>query len=420
MLSPKLLHIQNHETRVKGINRVCLAITIFSVFDTIVYVFLNLHTFALLTGVIGLFFGCVYVLNKKGYFFISRASLIIATNLGVLLFSVCLGFKSGIYLYLFAAPLLTYMLFDFKQRVQVAICFISYIITFTLSYLIDKISFLELLKINESQMNLLFNLNIILSFTLCFILISYFSLNNSNYTSLLISSNEMIEEHKNQLELEITSKDILNQELQEALKDRVLLLSEIHHRVKNNLAVVTALIELQTFYLKDEKIVEILKESQNRIKSIALLHEKLYENNSLKNVDVSSYTSELIHFIKQSISNREKEIQIHIQIEKIDLEMSKAMPFGLLLNELITNSYKYAFQHKKAGNIWIKMMKDDAGYFFEYKDDGPGFDYNDEIKNNSLGLNLIESFCIQLNGNFTYKYIANKLVFEFNFPSFKQ
>ena len=194
-------------------------------------------------------------------------------------------------------------------------------------------------------------------------------------------------------------------------------MSEIHHRVKNNLAVVTALIELQAFYLQDKKTIDILKESQNRIKSIALLHEKLYENNSLKNVDVSSYTHELIHFIKQSISNREMQIEIITHIEKIDLEMSKAMPFGLLLNELITNSYKYAFQGRKTGTIWINIVEKGTDYFLEYKDDGPGFDYNDEIKSNSLGLNLIESFCIQLNGNFVYKYIANKMVFEFNFPA---
>jgi len=122
-------------------------------------------------------------------------------------------------------------------------------------------------------------------------------------------------------------------------------LSEIHHRVKNNLAVVTALMELQTFYLKDDKTIQILKESQNRIKSIALLHEKLYENKSLKFVDVALYTSELIHFIKQSISN--KGILIHTNIDEINLEMASAMPFGLMLNELITNSYKYAFYKKK-------------------------------------------------------------------------
>ncbi|MBI3520319.1 MAG: sensor histidine kinase [Bacteroidetes bacterium] len=419
MLPPKVLNIQNHETRVKAISRVCSAITIFSVLDTVIYLFLNLHVFAMLTGGIGLFFGGVLILNKKGYFAISRASLIVATNLGVLLFSGCLGFKSGIYLYLFAAPLLTYMLFDFKQQFQVYFCFITYILTFLLSYWIDKIPYFELFTINDSQMSLLFNVNIVFSFILCFVLIIYFSHNNSKYTDLLLRSNEVIQEQKNQLEIEISTKDTLNKNLEDTLKDRVLLLSEIHHRVKNNLAVVNALMELQTFYLEDEKTVQILKESQNRIKSIALLHEKLYENKSLKNVDVSSYSHELIHFIKQSLSNKDKNINISININNINLEMTKAMPFGLLLNELVTNSYKYAFINKDTGNIQITVFEKDHDYVLEYKDDGPGFEYNNEAKKSSLGLNLIESFCIQLNGTFVYKNNPNEMVFEFKFPAQK-
>ena len=98
--------------------------------------------------------------------------------------------------------------------------------------------------------------------------------------------------------------------------------------------------------------------------------------------------------------------------------MAKAMPFGLLLNELITNSYKYAFFKKDAGNIFISIYEKDNEYTLEYKDDGPGFEYNDK-KDNSLGLNLIESFCLQLNGNFTYKFITNQMVFEFKFPVLK-
>ncbi len=416
MLPPKILNIQNHETRVKAISRVCSAIAIFSVLDTVIYLFLKLYVFSLFTAGIGLFFGGVLILNKKGYFAISRASLIIATNLGVLIFSGCLGFKSGIYLYLFAAPLLTYMLFDFKQQLQVYICFFTYILTFLLSYWIDKIPYFELFAINESQMSLLFNVNIIFSFILCFVLIIYFSHNNSKYTDLLLKSNEVIQEQKNQLEIEISTKDTLNKNLEDTLKDRVLLLSEIHHRVKNNLAVVNALMELQTFYLKDQKTIQILKDSQNRIKSIALLHEKLYENKALKYVDVSSYSSELIHFIKQSLSNKEKDIKIHTNIGQINLEMTKAMPFSLLLNELITNSHKYAFLNKEKGNIWISIVEKNNEYNLEYKDDGPGFEYNDETKNNSLGLNLIESFCIQLNGTFAYTRAENEMMFEFRFP----
>ena len=243
----------------------------------------------------------------------------------------------------------------------------------------------------------------------------YFLYNNNKVNQLLIIKNQQLISQQEQLKEENSIRKLAEEQAISSLAEKNILLSEIHHRVKNNLAVVTALMELQTFYLKDEKTIQILKESQNRIKSIALLHEKLYENTSLKEVNVALYTNELVQFIKQSIS-KDKIVEIHIKIDEINLEMSKAMPFGLMLNELITNSYKYAFYEKEKGHIWITIDHKDNQCFLEYKDDGIGYEYNDEIKTKSLGINLIESFCIQLNGKFAFKRQINNMIFELTFP----
>ena len=247
----------------------------------------------------------------------------------------------------------------------------------------------------------------------------YFLYNNNKVNHLLLLKNKQLIFQQEQLKEENVIRKVAEERAILSLSEREILLSEIHHRVKNNLAVVTGLIELQSFYVNDKKTLEILKESQSRIKSIALLHEKLYENKSLKEVDVLSYTNELIHFIKQSLRKKEKDIQIYTDIEKINLEMTKAMPFGLLLNELITNSYKYAFLNKEHGTIWLTLFEKNNEYVLQYKDDGPGFEYSSETKKTSLGLNLIEAFCLQLNGNFTYKNSNNFMIFEFKFPALK-
>jgi two-component sensor histidine kinase len=248
----------------------------------------------------------------------------------------------------------------------------------------------------------------------------YFLYNNNKVNQLLLQTNKQLVFQQELLKKENTTRKIAEEQALSSLNHREILLSEIHHRVKNNLAIVTALIELQTFYIEDHKTVQILKESQHRIKSIALLHEKLYENKSLKTVDISSYTNELINFIKYSLSNKNKTITIHCDVEKINLEMERAMPFGLLLNELITNSYKHAFNNKETGNIWLSLNEEGNRYILKYEDDGPGFETNNHTKTKTLGLNLIESFCMQLNGNFSYKTINDKIVFEFEFPTLKQ
>jgi two-component sensor histidine kinase len=223
-----------------------------------------------------------------------------------------------------------------------------------------------------------------------------------------MEANKSLQEKQMNLETEIAEKSKINIELSKTLKEKEILLSEIHHRVKNNLAVVSGLIELQNFYVRDEKASAILKESRNRIKSIAVLHEKFYESKSLEKIEIRSYVDELIYFIKLSFSNRQSAIKIHTQIDDIELSMNKALPFSLLLNELITNSYKHAFKDINTGTIFISFANRENKLILNFSDNGSGFDTTNISKENTLGMNLIDAFSAQLKAQTSWQSKKNE------------
>jgi len=370
--------------------------------------------------IILLFLASVY-LNKRSKFAFSKSLIIFTTNFAVAYFSIVLGFTSGIHLFLFSAPLITYMLFDFQQKLKIILCIIAYSVNFLTIYLVHKFMLIPFVQLPEEVHGILYILNFTFSLSLCFFLIIYFANNNSLYINLLKKANTTLEEQQNLMQIEIHEKTKTHEKLSETLKEKDTLLSEIHHRVKNNLAVISGLLELQNYYVNDEKASAILKESSNRIKSIALLHEKFYENKNLDSVEIRSYVDELIHYIKLSFTNDKKDVKIHAQIDRINLPMNQALPFSLLINELTTNSYKHAFKGKESGNIYISVSKLKNDFLFKYKDDGVGFDSSRISSNGSLGMNLIEAFSKQLKGeiflnssNSTETGMDFKLIFKQN------
>ncbi len=371
-----------------------------------------------MSGIILLFLLAAW-LNRVSRFTFSKAVIVFNTNFAVAYFSIVLGFSSGIHLFLFTAPLITYLLFDFTQKLKITLSISAYSLNFLTIYIIDKFTLLPVMPLSDKIHELLYFMNFIFSLTLSFFLIIYFANNNSLYISLLTKANTILKYQHSQMQVEIDEKTRTSKKLSETLKEKDTLLSEIHHRVKNNLAVISGLLELQNYYIHDEKASSVLKESRNRIKSIALLHEKFYENKNLDSIEIRSYVDELIHYIKLSFTNDKKNISIHTQIDHIELPMKEALPFSLLLNELATNSYKHAFKKKNKGNIYISVTKSKNEFIFRYKDDGCGFDAAGSQPKDSLGMNLIEAFSKQLKGNMTFESNNNKNIegvdFKLNF-----
>ncbi|MBS7229609.1 hypothetical protein KHA90_01115 [Flavobacterium psychroterrae] len=205
-------------------------------------------------------------------------------------------------------------------------------------------------------------------------------------------SNKKLEEGKNRIEKK-------NKILQNVVQEKEWLLKEIHHRVKNNLQVVMSLLNTQSSYLKDESAVIAIKDSQNRINSMSLIHQRLYQSEGLSCIKMPEYIKELVSHLKDSYQMNYKFI---IAIEDIEMHVSQAIPIGLILNEAITNAIKYAFPNGEKGTISITLKHfEDDKFLLEIADNGIGMKGEIDIsKFNSLGMKLMEGLSHDLNGKF--------------------
>jgi two-component sensor histidine kinase len=189
-------------------------------------------------------------------------------------------------------------------------------------------------------------------------------------------------------------------ELENSLKEKEILLKEIHHRVKNNLQIVISLLDLQVASIKDIKNKKILQQSKSRVYSMSLIHQKLYQSDNLTRVNMKNYLEELFTFIQNSYSDTTQKIKSNLEIDNKELSLTQAVPLGLIVNELLTNSFKYGFDSKKEGQIQISFKSDDKNIVLMVADSGLGFDENEHKKEvkSSLGLFLIKSLTKQLRG----------------------
>ena len=196
--------------------------------------------------------------------------------------------------------------------------------------------------------------------------------------------------------------NMLGEELQHStisLKEKEQLLKEIHHRVKNNMQIISSLLNLQSDNTVDEKILNLLRESRNRINSMALVHEMLYKSNDLSKIGLKEYIESLSVSIYQSYVRPQSDIEIIYDIEDdIYFDIDKMIPMGLILNEIISNSLKHAFPNKK-GIINISLKSEKNKYILVVNDNGIGFkkDFNVETDSH-LGIQLIFMLSEQLGG----------------------
>lgn len=200
--------------------------------------------------------------------------------------------------------------------------------------------------------------------------------------------------------VDITDQKQAESKLKSSLKEKEVLLAEIHHRVKNNLAVITGLLDLQSHSSDNEDVQSALKDSQMRINTMALIHEKLYQNDTLSNIDFSRYIRELVEVIEKSHQKSNCPINLKLDLEEIDFAITQAIPCGLLLNEILTNCYKHAFSGSFKGDaevqISLKLMEGE-NVILQVKDNGVGLDGGFEnLGKSSLGLTLIKTLSRQI------------------------
>jgi PAS domain S-box-containing protein len=206
---------------------------------------------------------------------------------------------------------------------------------------------------------------------------------------------------------DITKEREVDERIKASLKEKEVLLKEIHHRVKNNLQIISSLLNLQSTYIKDPQALGMFKESQNRVRSMALIHEKLYQSKDISRIDFTEYIRNLAGNLIRSYGASPAKVKLVIDADQISLGVDTAIPCGLIINELVTNSLKYAFTDGRKGEIRVSLRNETDGkgqYRLIVADNGVGFPESIDLrKTTTLGLQLVSTLTDQLNGTIEVK-----------------
>ncbi|MBL7883060.1 MAG: ATP-binding protein [Bacteroidia bacterium] len=216
------------------------------------------------------------------------------------------------------------------------------------------------------------------------------------------------------LAVETNERLKVTQELKKSLEEQKVLLQEVHHRVKNNLTIVSSLLNLQSEKAKDQYHKGLFQDARSRVNSIATVHQLLYQSKSYSSINFKKYVHELLQHLSDSFVNSNKDIKIVSKITDVELPISIAIPLSLIVNELVTNSYKHAFKSKKEGIIELELTEHNNEVCLIIKDNGPGFDEKTAQKS-SVGLEILDALIEQINAEVKHSNqngSAYKIIFK--------
>jgi PAS domain S-box-containing protein len=198
---------------------------------------------------------------------------------------------------------------------------------------------------------------------------------------------------------DITEKKLTEKEVLQSLKEKEVLLKEVHHRVKNNLQVISSILNLQSSFVTDEKTLDILEESRNRIRSMAMIHENLYQTSNFSSINFANYLANLTNDLISTYQVQEDIIDLQLDLQEVAIALDQAIPCGLMINEIITNALKYAFPNNAKGTVLISMREEKEIVTLCVEDNGiglpVGFNY---LESETLGLQLVATLVEQLEG----------------------
>ena len=245
--------------------------------------------------------------------------------------------------------------------------------------------------------------------------------NNSAWLEIFM--NPIFDTKGNVAEISIVAHDIsekkkTSDEIVESLKEKEVMLKEIHHRVKNNLQIISSILNLQSSFVTDENTLEILQESRNRIRSMAIIHENLYRTEDFSSINFADY---LFNLVTNLIASYRIQDVIHLEsdVEEINLVLDQAIPCGLLVNELITNSLKYAWSNDMDGTITMKLKQVGSRITLVIADNGVGLPNSfEDMSSDTLGLQLVETLIEQLDGELIVN-VKNGTEYLINFDNIK-
>lgn len=207
------------------------------------------------------------------------------------------------------------------------------------------------------------------------------------------------------------------QEIQNSLEEKEMLLREVHHRVKNSLSIVSGLIELQLDSADDPKARKLLKDSQSRIQSVGLVHDKLYQTDTFSDVKLGDYLKELVETIHETFDDHNKTVGLQFHLDAVEMDIDKMIPCGLLVNELVVNAYKHAFNQERQDTLTIELQSQNGIVELSVIDNGPGLPGDFDLSySDSLGVMLINTFASQLEAETEIETSEEGTMFTFTFP----
>lgn len=332
----------------------------------------------------------VLLLNFKGYHNLATYTFVTTTCVSIFIIVQQYAVNVGNYLYFFPLIFCVALVHNpTKSNLRTIILYSIIAISFLCAWLFD-IDSLKNTSVSERDNEILLVYNSVLTFFITVIMVYLVVklINRQNNESLGL------------LKKEQDAQKIIAQ----SLKEKETLLAEIQHRVKNNLAIITGLLNLQTEKAPCEESKLLMIESRNRVMSIAMVHERLYKKDNLSKINFKQYLSELVQELVKSFPIQSKQIQIEEDLQKIELEITKAVPIGLIVNEALTNSLKHAFNSvNEKPTIKIKMQLIYDRIQICITDNGVGFADINSRKDSALGLSLIESLCDQIDAEVVFK-----------------
>lgn len=345
----------------------------------------------------------ILFLNYKSYHNLATYLFVISINLTIFILNKQYIDAVGNYLYYFPVIFCVALIHNpSKSNVRTVVFFLIVLFSFVSSRLVD-IPGLKNATITDEDNAALLTYNSFLAFfvtvILVYLVVKLINRQNNEALSLLKKEQEA--------QLMIT----------QSLKEKETLLAEIQHRVKNNLAIITGLLNLQTEKASCEESKQLMIDSRNRVMSISMVHERLYKKENLSKINLKLYLSELVQELVKSFPVNSQPIEIIEELEKIELEVTKAVPIGLIVNEALTNSLKHAFvSENKNPIIKIRMQLIYDRIQICLMDNGVGFSDTITRKDTALGLSLIESLSDQIDAKVSFKNEEGACV-SFVFPA---
>ncbi|MFO0356856.1 MAG: sensor histidine kinase [Sphingobacteriaceae bacterium] len=344
----------------------------------------------------------IIVLNWKRQYELAAYVYVVVINLTLFFVSQYYEDVTGTYLYYFPVIFCIAILHNPIKKNSRTFAFFSITLISFLATRIINIPFLSGTHFTTEQNNLLLLYNIYFCVILTIALVYYFiRMLNKQYFELA----ELVQKTKND-QLVISN----------SLREKEILLKEVQHRVKNNLAVIMALFNFQKESSTNEETKIALTEARNRVLSIAMVHEQLYKKDNFSKIHLDKYIPELIQEVLRS-HPLHSHANIKKELESIDLDITKTIPVGLIINEIVTNSLKHGFKNSNnTPEIAVKLRSSNGWIYIDIKDNGTGFPEKIEKNQNSLGISLMESLTEQIDGKIELTSDSGALV-KLSFPA---